>query len=140
MVEGRCLLYVAIAALVSAPVQAAPVLSLPIACEIGAACIVQNYVDRDPGPAARDYHCGFLTYDGHKGTDIRVIDRARYKEGVAVVAQTLQREIVLKAERKERGQSCRKQRKRHNALPRNARPGGRIRLRRCVHLSIQSMG
>jgi hypothetical protein len=80
------LLYVAIAALVSAPVQAAPVLSLPIACEIGAACIVQNYVDRDPGPAARDYHCGFLTYDGHKGTDIRVIDRTRYKEGVEVLA------------------------------------------------------
>jgi hypothetical protein len=80
------LLYVAIAALLSAPVQAAPVLSLPIDCEIGAACIVQNYVDRDPGPAARDYHCGFLTYDGHKGTDIRVIDRARYKQGMAVLA------------------------------------------------------
>jgi hypothetical protein len=47
---------------------------------------VQNYVDRDPGPAAHDYHCGFLTYDGHKGTDIRVIDRARYKHGVAVLA------------------------------------------------------
>ena len=86
VVEGRCLLYAALAALLAAPVQAAPVLSLPIECEIGAACVVQNYVDRDPGPAARDYRCGFLAYDGHKGTDIRVIDRARYKDGVAVVA------------------------------------------------------
>ena len=86
MVEGRCLRYAAIAALAAAPVQAAPVFSLPIECEIGATCIVQNYVDRDPGPASRDYRCGFLTYDGHKGTDIRVIERARYKNGVPVIA------------------------------------------------------
>jgi hypothetical protein len=67
-------------------VLAAPELALPIACDIGGSCIVQNYVDRDPGPAARDYHCGFLSYDGHKGTDIRVIDRARYRQGVPVLA------------------------------------------------------
>ena len=73
-------------ALASRGALAAPQLALPIACDIGVSCIVQNYVDRDPGPAARDYRCGFLSYDGHKGTDIRVIDRARYKAGVAVVA------------------------------------------------------
>src|SRR4051812_30729714 len=67
-------------------ILAAPELALPIACDIGSSCIVQNYVDRDAGPAARDYRCGFLTYDGHKGTDIRVSDRARYKDGVAVLA------------------------------------------------------
>src|SRR3954468_6956731 len=67
-------------------ILAAPELALPIACDIGSSCIVQNYVDRDAGPGARDYRCGFLTYDGHKGTDIRVSDRARYKDGVAVVA------------------------------------------------------
>src|SRR3954469_22190120 len=80
------LLYAAIAVLLAAPLQAAPVFSLPLECEIGSACVVQNHVDRDPGPAARDYRCGFLTYDGHKGTDIRVSDRARYKDGVAVLA------------------------------------------------------
>jgi len=80
------LLYAAIAALLAAPAPAAPVFLLPIECELGAACIVQNYVDREPGPSARDYRCGFLSYDGHKGTDIRVIDRARYKDGVAVLA------------------------------------------------------
>jgi len=64
----------------------APSLALPIDCEIGRSCIVQNYVDRDPGPEARDYRCGFLTYDGHKGTDIRVIDAEALRKGVAVLA------------------------------------------------------
>lgn len=66
--------------------QGAPAFSFPVDCVIGKSCVVQNYVDRDPGPAARDYRCGFLTYDGHKGTDIRVIDAAALREGVAVVA------------------------------------------------------
>ncbi|HEX6828036.1 MAG TPA: M23 family metallopeptidase, partial [Burkholderiales bacterium] len=61
-------------------------LSLPVACEIGRACVVQNYVDQRPGPGARDYRCGFLSYDGHKGTDIRVVDSAAFRRGVAVVA------------------------------------------------------
>jgi hypothetical protein len=63
-----------------------PSLALPVRCEIGPACIVQNYVDRAPGPEARDYRCGLLTYDGHKGTDIRVIDAARLAHGVPVLA------------------------------------------------------
>ena len=52
-------------ALPAASGWAAPSLSLPLACDIGTACIVQNYVDRDAGPGARDYRCGFLAYDGH---------------------------------------------------------------------------
>ena len=39
--------------------------SLPLDCEIGQICIVQNYVDLDPGPGVRDPMCGPLTYDGH---------------------------------------------------------------------------
>src|SRR5581483_10312993 len=66
--------------------QGAPAFVVPLQCEIGKVCIVQNYVDRDPGPAARDYRCGFLAYDGHKGTDIRVIDAGAFRRGVAVVA------------------------------------------------------
>jgi hypothetical protein len=78
----------AILVLLPAPAaaQGQPSLALPIDCEIGTACVVQNYVDRDPGPDARDYRCGGLTYDGHKGTDIRVIDTARFRQGVAVLA------------------------------------------------------
>ncbi len=69
-----------------ASAQGAPAFSFPVDCRIGKSCVIQNYVDRDPGPAARDYRCGFLTYDGHKGTDIRVIDAAALQQGVAVVA------------------------------------------------------
>lgn len=66
--------------------QEAPSLALPVACRMGQACIVQNYVDRDPGPGARDYRCGLLSYDGHKGTDIRVIDNEALLKGVEVLA------------------------------------------------------
>lgn len=47
-------------------------LSLPLDCDLGKACFVQNYVDIDPGPQARDFTCGASTYNGHKGVDIRV--------------------------------------------------------------------
>jgi hypothetical protein len=66
--------------------QGTPSLALPIACEIGKTCVLQNYVDHDAGPAARDYRCGYLTYNGHKGTDIRVIDMQVFRRGVPVLA------------------------------------------------------
>jgi murein DD-endopeptidase MepM/ murein hydrolase activator NlpD len=70
----------------SAIAPAAPSLALPIACEMGKSCVLQNYVDHDPGPGARDYRCGRLSYNGHKGTDIRVIDLPSFKKGVLVLA------------------------------------------------------
>jgi hypothetical protein len=75
-------------ALTLAPVAAfgAPSLALPIRCDIGSTCIVQNHVDRAPGPEAQDYRCGRLTYDGHKGTDFRVIGADPFGRRVAVVA------------------------------------------------------
>ena len=47
-------------------------LGLPIACEPGRTCYIQNYTDVDPSASARDYKCGTLTYDGHNGTDFRL--------------------------------------------------------------------
>lgn len=47
-------------------------LKLPVACEVGRTCFLQNYVDIDASPAAKDYRCGSLTYDGHNGTDFRL--------------------------------------------------------------------
>ena len=44
----------------------------PLACELGKTCWIQQYADHDPGPDARDFKCGAVTYDGHDGTDIRV--------------------------------------------------------------------
>lgn len=63
-----------------------PKLALPIACEVGRTCEVQHYVDRDPGPGARDYRCGGRTYDKHSGVDIRVPDMAAQRRGVDVLA------------------------------------------------------
>jgi hypothetical protein len=64
----------------------APVLSFPVACQIGATCFVQNYFDHDRGAGAKDYRCGALTYDGHDGTDIRLANLVAMRKGVAVLA------------------------------------------------------
>lgn len=61
-------------------------LDLPIDCVIGESCMVQNYVDNDPGPGAADFMCGKLTYDGHKGTDFRIPGLAHMRRGVTVRA------------------------------------------------------
>ena len=66
--------------------QEVPSLSAPVACEAGKTCLIQNYVDHGRGQGARDYRCGFLTYDGHRGIDIRVTDAAWVRQGVPVLA------------------------------------------------------
>ncbi|KRB81312.1 peptidase M23 [Sphingomonas sp. Root710] len=63
-----------------------PELILPIACKLGVSCAVQNYVDVDPSPGVKDFHCGQRTYDKHGGTDIRLQSMAQQKSGVAVLA------------------------------------------------------
>lgn len=68
------------------PPADAPHLALPIACRIGATCEIQNYVDRDPGPAVQDYRCGERTYQAHGGVDFRIPDMAAQRAGVAVLA------------------------------------------------------
>jgi len=61
-------------------------LELPVACQPGRSCFIQQYVDHDPGPAARDYRCGPKAYQGHDGTDFRVPSRAAMLAGVEVRA------------------------------------------------------
>ncbi len=61
-------------------------LAWPVDCRLGDTCYIQQYPDHDPGPAATDFTCGALSYDGHDGTDIAVIDRAQMADGVAVLA------------------------------------------------------
>lgn len=75
--------------LLSSPLMAAddhPVLSLPIVCEPGKTCFIQSYVDHDPGAGVTDFACGSATYDGHKGTDFRILSAAAAAEGFAVIA------------------------------------------------------
>lgn len=66
--------------------MAEPRLALPLDCTPGDTCYVQNYMDRDPGPGARDYTCAGLSYDGHKGTDFGLPSLARMHQGVEVYA------------------------------------------------------
>lgn len=72
--------------LMALPATAQPRLELPIDCVPGESCFIQNYVDRDTGPGARDYTCQGLSYDGHKGTDFGLPSLARMLEGVEVRA------------------------------------------------------
>lgn len=71
-----------------APPGAAQTIALgwPIACEYGTNCIIQNYVDADSTAAARDFTCGPLTYNQHKGTDIRLLNEVQMQQGVDVLA------------------------------------------------------
>lgn len=63
-----------------------PLFDMPVACELGRACFIQNYVDADPSAAARDYTCGTLSYDGHNGIDFRLPTTAAQQAGVDVLA------------------------------------------------------
>ena len=65
---------------------AEPRLAFPVACEVGKTCEVQNFVDRDPGPGAKDYRCGAQTYQDHGGVDIRLHDMKAQAAGVNVLA------------------------------------------------------
>lgn len=60
--------------------------SFPLQCTLHKTCFIQNYVDTDPSTNARDYYCGEATYDGHKGTDFRVVSVSEAKKGVPVIA------------------------------------------------------
>lgn len=73
--------------LIAGPAGAdAPSLGLPIDCEVGKTCWLVNLVDRDPGPGTRDYRCGPISYDTHRGVDFAVRDAAVMASGVAVLA------------------------------------------------------
>lgn len=61
-------------------------LVLPIKCELGVTCFVQNYVDHDASNKVHDYQRGGRTYDGHDGTDIRVPNLEIQRAGVEVLA------------------------------------------------------
>ncbi len=61
-------------------------LSMPLKCQPGETCFVQNYVDIDPSSAVGDYACGYQTYDGHKGTDFRLLSTTAAEDSVPVVA------------------------------------------------------
>jgi len=79
--SGAALLALLVAALPLPAAAAPPALILPLACHSHRDCWIANHADLDPGPGFRDYACGELTYDGHKGTDFAIRDRAAMADG-----------------------------------------------------------
>ncbi|MEM7226509.1 MAG: M23 family metallopeptidase [Pseudomonadota bacterium] len=83
-------LVLALAAFLLAPADDAAAeqirFELPVDCQIGEYCTIQNFFDHDQGPGRLDYTCGRLSYDGHKGTDFRVPNLPARARGVPVVA------------------------------------------------------
>ncbi|MBC7280237.1 M23 family metallopeptidase [Hoeflea sp.] len=77
---------VSLVVLAALPVSAEPLFGLPLVCPQGAVCPIQQFVDLDPGPGVSDPWCGTKTYDGHKGTDFRVLSMRDVDRGVEVVA------------------------------------------------------
>ncbi len=76
-----------VASLLASPANAQDIeLGLPIACKVGVDCWVQQYADHDPSANARDYRCGQETYNGHDGTDFRVLTTRSKADVVASAA------------------------------------------------------
>lgn len=62
-------------------------LSLPLDCEIGQTCFIEDYVDQDPAQGAqRDFACGINSRDGHRGTDFALLSFDAMASGVDVLA------------------------------------------------------
>lgn len=61
-------------------------LGMPIECTLGETCMIQNYIDAEPGPEAKDFECGPLAYNNHQGTDFRLRDQAEIAKGYNALA------------------------------------------------------
>ena len=81
---GKFLAAISFAGLLALPVKAFGFdLQLPLQCEFGKNCWIQQYADHDPSAGTADYMCSSETYDGHDGTDFRV---PNVTSDVAVIA------------------------------------------------------
>ncbi|GGX53739.1 peptidase M23 [Tateyamaria omphalii] len=61
-------------------------LNVPIDCDLGTDCFIQQYVDHDPSRAAMDFRCSTLSYDTHQGTDFALRSLEQMRRGVNVIA------------------------------------------------------
>jgi murein DD-endopeptidase MepM/ murein hydrolase activator NlpD len=86
MARTRCAGFIVMAVTISCAVSEAIEFRLPINCEIGRTCEIQNYVDLDPSGGVRDYQCGQRTYNAHKGIDFRLPSLRAQRAGVDVLA------------------------------------------------------
>src|SRR5258708_7432173 len=77
---------VLLCAMLLATAASALELGLPAQCTLGKDCFVQQYPDMDAGAGVVDPYCGPATYDGHDGTDLRIMSMADVARGVSVLA------------------------------------------------------
>jgi hypothetical protein len=81
---NRCLFALS---LIAGPAMAAtPTLNWPVECTLNETCFIQQYMDVDDTNEAHDFMGGRATYDGHKGTDIRLTSHKAMQDGVKVLA------------------------------------------------------
>jgi len=78
-------------------------LGWPVDCVIGKTCVIQNYLDSDPGPAALDYRCGGETYQGHNGVDIRIPSLRAMGDGINVLAAAAGRVVRMRDDMPDHG-------------------------------------
>ncbi|MBF0129583.1 MAG: M23 family metallopeptidase [Alphaproteobacteria bacterium] len=63
-----------------------PRLEPPLKCQFGRNCWLAKYMDNDPAKGrTRDYGCGRIADDGHKGTDFAIRDQRDVETGGGVV-------------------------------------------------------
>ena len=76
----------AISCCLATTVAGQPLLEFPLDCTLGETCYIQQFMDHDPGPAASDYTCAPMTYNGHKGTDFALPTFMGLKSNIGVKA------------------------------------------------------
>lgn len=83
----RVIVMIMVCALARPGLAQTPFLALPVDCTIGDTCFIEDFVDTDPAANSyRDHTCGLNSRDGHKGTDIALIDWSAIETGVNVLA------------------------------------------------------
>lgn len=71
----------------AAPVAARDILlNVPIDCDLGTECFIQQYVDHDQSPQAMDFRCSNLSYNTHQGTDFALRSLEQMRRGVNVIS------------------------------------------------------
>ena len=70
----------------AAPAAGAPLLILPVDCELGKTCYIQQFMDHDFSEKHHDFQCGPRSYNTHKGTDFAAPTARAAQAGIDVVA------------------------------------------------------
>ncbi|WP_343562778.1 M23 family metallopeptidase [Kiloniella sp. b19] len=74
----------------------APEFSVPVDCDFDTTCFVQHYFDHGPGSRTQDHFCSGLTYNNHRGIDIRTTTLEQMEQGVNVIAAAEGEVIIVR--------------------------------------------